>query len=257
MTNRRQFLTTIPVAAALGFVTTPGSSAERAVKEIEAAKAAQGNLKFCEPGPNDAPALCNPIPSHGVIDTARNDAFPRIEMTNQDGVTEPFYEGFVKDRIVVMNFMSIREERDFQATGWLARVVGELGDKVGRDVHVYSVSRDPEYDTPARLKAFAASFDAPEGWQFLTSSKKQSSDLAFRMYRMGHSSMTAKRKVDVVFYGNGGVGLWGAFPIGIQPEDAAGRVAWVMPQQVTEGKHHRAGPRIFEMNDRRNHNREV
>ncbi len=257
MTNRRQLLTAIPAAAALGFMTTPGSSAERAAKEIAAAKAGQRNLEFCEPGPNDAPALCNPMPSHGVIDTAKNDAFPHVEMTNQDGVTMPFYEGFIKDRIVVMNFMSIRAEADFQATGWLCRVVRELGDKVGRDVHVYSVSRDPEYDTPSRLKAFAASFDAPEGWQFLTSSKQQSSDLAFRMYRMGHGSLSGKRKVDVVFYGNGGVGLWGAFPSGIQPEDAAERVAWVMPQRIPEGKHRRAGPRIFEMNDGHNHNREI
>jgi hypothetical protein len=257
MIDRRQFLTRAPVAVALGFTTTPGSSAERAAKEIDASKAGRRDLEFCVPGPNDAPALCNPVPSHGVIDTSTNDAFPHVEMTNQDGVAKPFYEGFVKDRIVVMNFMSIREEANFRATEWLSRVVGKLGDKVGRDVHVYSVSRDPQYDTPARLKAFAARFDAPGGWQFLTSSEQHSSDLAFRMYRMGHSALPSARKVDVVFYGNGSVGLWGAFPVGIRPEDAAGRVAWVMPKQIPEGKPRRAGPRIFEMNDRSNHNREV
>jgi len=266
MTDRRQFLTGLPAAAAaglaVGFTTTPGSSAERAAAEraaATAARAARSAADFPAPGPLDAPVVCNPVASGGVIDTARRDAFPHVLMTNQNGLGMPFYEGYIRDRVVMMHFMSIREEAHFPATKFVSDVVAELGDRVGREVHVYSITRDPGHDTPARLAAFAQSFGAPAGWQFLTSSREHCADLAFRMYRMGHSALpSATRKIDVVFYGNGGIGLWGAFPTGIRPDDAAGRIAWVMPGRPgATDRPRRAGPRVFERRSPQNHNREI
>lgn len=268
MTDRRQFLRAAPVAAAglaVGFTTTPGSSAERAAaarSEARAARTAGGRslADFPEPGPLDAPVVCNPVDSGGVIDTGSRDAFPHVLMTNQHGLGMPFYEGYIRNRVVMMHFMSIREEASFPFIRFVRDVVGELGERVGRDVHVYSITRDPEHDTPSRLAAFAAEIGAPEGWQFLTGSRSHCADLAFRMYRMGHSALpSASRKIDVVFYGNGGVGLWGAFPFGIRPDDAAGRVSWVMPGQgrSLDGKPRRAGPRRFDPRSPLNHNREV
>jgi protein SCO1/2 len=46
-----------------------------------------------------------------------------------------------------------------------------LGDRVGKDVFFYSVSIDPEHDTPAVLKAYAEKFHAGPGWLFLTGKK--------------------------------------------------------------------------------------
>lgn len=254
MTNRRQFLAGLPVAAAgLGFTTTRGSSQERAAAEIAAAKE---RLKAISPF--DAPAVCNPVSSGGIIDTASRDAFPNIAVTNQFGLSMAFYEGFIKDRVVLMNFMTIDDEAAFPVTRWLAGVVRELGDRVGRDVHVYSVTRDPESDTVSRMAAFAAEFDAPPGWQFLTGSQQHCSDLAFRMYRMGHGGLKGARKVDIAFYGNGGVGVWGTMPVGIQHDDAASRVAWVAPGTLAApGALRRAGPRRVDLTDTLNHNREI
>ena len=259
MTNRRQFLTGLPVAAAVGFSTTAGSSAERAAAEKSAAqKAAEIRAIAATRGPNDAAVLCTPVDSGGVIDISQRDAFPNVMMVNQDGLGMSFYEGFIENKIVMMHFMSIRDEEHFPITHFVRDVVAELGSKVGREVQVYSITRDPVHDTPERLAEFAKDIGARKGWQFLTGSQGHCSDLAFRMYRMGHSTLPGKRKVDVVFYGNGSVGLWGAFPYGIQPDDAASRISWVMPQAMpADGKMRRAGPRVFNMSDTQNHNREV
>lgn len=261
MTNRRQFLTGLPVAAAVGFTTTAGNSAERAAFEKAAAKKAMAArlADYPTPGPNDAPVVCTPVNSGGVIDISERDAFPNVLMVNQDGLGMSFYEGFVENKVVMMHFMSLRDEEHFPITRYVGDVVAELGDKVGRDVQVYSITRDPEHDTASRLSAYAQELGAPAGWQFLTGTKQHCADLAFRMYRMGHSTLPGKRKVDVVFYGNGGVGVWGTFPVGIRPDDAASRVGWVMPgRAVAQGdKLRRAGPRVFDMHDTRNHNREV
>ena len=66
MTNRRQFMASLPVAAAAGatagFYTTPGNSQERAAA---AASEARARLREAAAGvnPNDTPILCNPIDS--------------------------------------------------------------------------------------------------------------------------------------------------------------------------------------------------
>lgn len=258
MTNRRQFMAALPVAAAAGFYTTPGSSKERAAAAAEEARSSL-RAAAASSHPNDTPILCNPIDSGGVIDSAVNDSFPNVMMVNQDGLGMAFYEGFIENKVVMMHFMSLRDEGQFPITRQVSKVVAELGDKVGRDVFVYSITRDPEHDTPSRMQAYARELGAPQGWHFLTGTPQHCADLAFRMYRMSHSTLPGERKVDVVFYGNGNAGLWGTFPWDIQPDDAANRVTWVMPQATPEPgeRLRRAGPRVFNMRDTQNHNREI
>ena len=76
MTNRRQFLAGLPVAAAAGmtagFYTTPGNSKERA---DEARKAALAKLRDTKTNlhPNDMPVLCNPVNSGGRFVPQRDD----------------------------------------------------------------------------------------------------------------------------------------------------------------------------------------
>ncbi len=50
----------------------------------------------------------------------------------------------------------------------VARVQERLGDRVGREVSLVSISVDPGRDTPARLKAYAARHHAGPGWTWLT-----------------------------------------------------------------------------------------
>lgn len=249
MTDRRKFLTGLPVAA-VAFA----AGAEAAKNPpVSNAVVAPPTTK-----PWEQPVLCQPVTSGNLIDSAEDDSFPNVALTNQNGMTVPFYETFIRDRVVMLNFMSIRDEEHLPATAMMSRVVDLLGDKVGRDVHVYSVTRDPGYDTPERLAEFASRFNAPEGWHFLTGSQQHCADLAFRMYRMGHSTLPGPRKVDVVFYGNGKVGLWGAFPLDIQPEDAAERITWLMPRKrPADGKLRRAGPRKLAHLSSLNHNRDL
>jgi len=47
-----------------------------------------------------------------------------------------------------------------------------LGDRMGKDVFFYSISIDPERDTPAALKAFAEKYHAGPGWTFLTGTRE-------------------------------------------------------------------------------------
>ena len=50
-----------------------------------------------------------------------------------------------------------------------------MGDQVGRDVFFYSISIDPETDTPAELKRYKHMFAVGPGWNFLTGKKEDNS----------------------------------------------------------------------------------
>ena len=56
-------------------------------------------------------------------------------------------------------------------TANLKLVQKELGDRVGKDIFMYSISLEPEHDTPEMLKAYAELFQVKPGWKFLTGKK--------------------------------------------------------------------------------------
>jgi protein SCO1/2 len=55
----------------------------------------------------------------------------------------------------------------------MAQVQKLLGDRMGRDVFFYSITIDPEHDTPEVLKEYAAKYQAGPGWTFLTGKKDE------------------------------------------------------------------------------------
>lgn len=93
--------------------------------------------------------------------------FPNVELLTQDGKAVRFYEDLLRGKSVAINliYTDCKEVCPLE-TANLVQLRGVLGDRVGRDVHLYSISIDPKRDTPAVLKAYAAKFGAD--WTFLT-----------------------------------------------------------------------------------------
>jgi protein SCO1/2 len=98
--------------------------------------------------------------------------FPNLELLTQDGTKVRFYDDLLKGKTVIINslFTSCTGVCS-PMTANLARVQKILGDRVGRDIVMLSISVDPEVDTPAVLKAYANKFGARPGWYFLTGDK--------------------------------------------------------------------------------------
>lgn len=94
---------------------------------------------------------------------------PNVPLVTQDGQTVRLYEDLIKNKIVLINFMyaSCKEVCPL-ATARMAQLQQALGDHVGRDIFLYSITLDPEHDTPAVLKKHAEAFHAGPGWLFLT-----------------------------------------------------------------------------------------
>jgi cytochrome oxidase Cu insertion factor (SCO1/SenC/PrrC family) len=94
-----------------------------------------------------------------------------VTVTTQDGERVRFFDDLVKDKVVMINLIYTRcNDSCPLATAQLAKVQQILGDRLGRDIFMYSITIDPTHDTPEVLKKFAEKFHVGPGWLFLTGS---------------------------------------------------------------------------------------
>ncbi|BCR06750.1 hypothetical protein DESUT3_38190 [Desulfuromonas versatilis] len=102
------------------------------------------------------------------------DYFPNIPLVSHEGKSLRFFDDLIKDKVVMVNFIytSCREACPLE-TARLRQVQKLLGDRVGKDVFMYSISIDPKNDTPEVLKKYAEAYHAGPGWLFLTGNEEE------------------------------------------------------------------------------------
>ena len=91
------------------------------------------------------------------------------------------------------------------ATARLAELQDKLGDSMGRDIFFYSISIDPETDSPERLKEYADAFRAGPGWLFLTGKPE---DIHAIRHKLGERSRILSDHRNEILLGNGATGEW-------------------------------------------------
>jgi protein SCO1 len=132
--------------------------------------------------------------------------FSDVELLDQDGRKLRFYSDVLKGKTVVINalFTTCTNvcppiSRNFE------RIQEALGERLGKDVFLVSITVDPVTDTPAKLKEYAQRFHARSGWSFLTG-KKESIDWA--LYKLGQYVQDKNEHKTIVIIGNEATGLW-------------------------------------------------
>src|SRR6267143_7104103 len=114
--------------------------------------------------------------------------FPNVPLTTQDGTVVHLYDDLLKGKAVVINVVYTRCTASCPLeTAKLAQVQRLLGDRVGKDVFFYSISIDPEHDTPEVLMAYARRFHVGPGWLFLTGKHE---DIQLLSKKLGLASLT-------------------------------------------------------------------
>lgn len=179
--------------------------------------------------PNSAAAAAGRLSPRDKI---RQRYLPNVELQTQDGKTVHFYDDLVKDKIVTLNFFYAKCEGICPTvTANLARVQNILGEHVGQDVFMNSISLKPEHDTPAVLKEYAQMFKAKPGWTFLTG---KPDDIERLRRSLGFTNLDPKLDKDKsqhignVRYGNEPLMLWAACPGMGSPEFLAKSISWVI-----------------------------
>jgi cytochrome oxidase Cu insertion factor (SCO1/SenC/PrrC family) len=116
---------------------------------------------------------------------------PDIEVTDQNNHKLHFYRDLVQGKTVAINFIfttctTICPPMTANFASVQKRML-EHGDK---NLHLISVTVDPENDTPAKLKSYAQMFNAQPGWTFVTGTRSQL-ELLWNAF-----SVTAGNKLD-------------------------------------------------------------
>lgn len=194
--SRRKLLAALAVAPIAARLVTPAAGADKLLPSVEG------------------------LPGVGIDDPSREKTrkkyFPNFELTTHEGRKVRFYDDLIKDKIVVVNFMYAKcEGICMPITMNLKRVQKLLGDRVGRDIFMYSISLKPEEDSPRALKHYVEMHHLKPGWSFLTG-KPDEIDTLRR--KLGFYDVKEKldkdltNHVGMVKYGNEARQWWAMFP---------------------------------------------
>jgi protein SCO1/2 len=132
--------------------------------------------------------------------------FPDVELVDQDGETVRFYSDLIEGKSVVINvFFTSCVGVCPVLSQKVAAIQEKLGDRLGKEVHLISISVDPETDTVQRLKVYAARFKARPGWYFL-GGKKENIDWALQ--KLGQYVKDKEGHSNILLVGNSRTGRW-------------------------------------------------
>ena len=161
----------------------------------------------------------------------RDRYFPNLVLTSHEGRKLKFYDDLVKDKIVIFNmFYAKCEGICSPVTRNLVRVQNLLGDRMGKDIFIYSFSLKPKEDTVPAIKHYAEMHKVKPGWLFLTGSPD---DMELLRRKLGfvdpdpEVDKDTSNHIGVLKYGNEPLERWGGCP-GMQAPDAiAEAISWV------------------------------
>jgi protein SCO1/2 len=163
--------------------------------------------------------------------TRRKNFIPNVPLLTHEGKSVNFYDDLIKDKIVLINFMYVRcGDICPGMTANLRRVQDEFGDRMGRDVFMYSVSLDQ--DTPEMLKGYAELFSVKPGWTFLTGKKANIELLREHLgYKFSDPILDNDKSqhLGVVKFGIESLERWGMAPALSAPKYLAEYVRWLEP----------------------------
>jgi protein SCO1 len=136
--------------------------------------------------------------------------FPNVELITQDGKKVRFYDDLIKGKVVAINLIYTTCKYSCPLeTARLVQLQRILGDRMGKDVFFYSISIEPETDTPEVLKAYAEKYHVGPGWLFLTG---KPADIKLLSHKLGLDSLPSADDPDGhtphLLIGNEATGLW-------------------------------------------------
>jgi protein SCO1 len=147
---------------------------------------------------NQDPAPDSQTPAHKY--------FTDVELTNQNGEKMKFYSDLLRDKVVIINsFFATCQASCLPLTRNLEKVQQALGERLGKDVYILSISVDPEVDTPPNLKEYAKKLNARPGWHFLTGPKE---NVDFALKKIGQFVPDKQSHLNLFIIGNERTGLW-------------------------------------------------
>src|SRR5437763_6437786 len=161
-----------------------------------------------------------------------NTSLPNVVVQTQDGARVRFSEDLIRDKVVLINFMFTSCTNQCpRTTANLVKVEEQLGDRLGRDVRMISVTLDPATDTPAVLRDYARRYGTKPGWYFVTGRQKDIDAIRQRL-GMREDTNDLMQHTGMLVYGNDATRQWAATPAFAQPRAIVRSVMLLMHRRM-------------------------
>ena len=132
--------------------------------------------------------------------------FTNVKLVNQYGEEMRLYNDLMKDKVVVVAPFFLRCQASCPVMSAMMRDLQTYyGDRIGKEINLISISVDPTYDTPERVRAYAENMGAERGWYLLTGAK-ENVDLA--LLKLGNRVVRPEDHKNIIMIGNVPTRLW-------------------------------------------------
>jgi protein SCO1 len=141
---------------------------------------------------------------------------PNVPLISHEGKEVLFYNDLVKDKIVTVNFFYSKcDEICPLVMANLVKVQKLLGDQVGREIFMYSITLKPEQDTLDVVRNYRTALGAAPGWTFFTGKTEDIDKIRKGIgftYPEPAIDRDTSQHIGNVRYGNEPLMLWAACP---------------------------------------------
>jgi protein SCO1/2 len=159
--------------------------------------------------PQDAPPMTD--------EAIAREYFSDLPLLTHDGREVRFFSDLLQDHVVLISsFYTHCKGVSPRQNQVLLRLQEMLGESLGREVFILSITVDPERDTVETLKEYVKEIDPHPGWIFLTG---KSENIDWVNHRLGQYLEDLEDHKGIYLAGNVGTTLWMKVPAHGQPID--------------------------------------
>ncbi|HEX7891533.1 MAG TPA: SCO family protein [Ramlibacter sp.] len=166
---------------------------------------------------------------------------PDVPLVTHEGKAVRFHTDLVRGRIVFINMMYAQcTNRCPPMTQNLKQLHALLGERMGRDIFMHSISLQPEFDRPQDLRAYMKQQGADlPGWTFLTGAK---ADVEKLRWALGFYDRDPVLDGDITQHtgllriGNDALDRWSMSPALMKPERLLERLMGIDPVSRALGR---------------------
>jgi protein SCO1 len=145
-------------------------------------------------------------PGPTAAESPAHQYFTDVVLLNQNGERMRLYSDLLQGKVVIIDsFFATCQGSCLPMNRNLEKVQEALGNHIGKDVYIISISVDPTVDTPASLKEYAKKLHAKPGWYFLTGEKQ---NVDFALNKLGQYVDDKQDHLNIFIIGNERTGLW-------------------------------------------------
>jgi protein SCO1/2 len=154
--------------------------------------------------------------------------FSDLKVETHEGQEARFYTDLLKDRIVVISFFYTNCPTAQMSLVTLFKLQKMLGEQLGKEIHLLSISVDPERDSLKAVQEYAGKYNPKKGWLFLTGKKE---NLDAINLKLGNRSLIPESHIQVFLLGNLRTGQWMRLPETARAEAVAEGLRNLQPEK--------------------------